>query len=286
MKPTGATVSPVNALGNADRIIFSNNAERVDIENVTQASTQNNDTARTLEVTALEPLFLAFTNSRKLPGEFALPETPTSGPAELIQPEPSKIVRKRLSVILGVSSSDRYSSAYRHFSSDEDSNSGYKPNNVSDNSYTTETRFAVVARSQNTRTFQQNSRPERRAFRNYPLTIAYFKGSRKETGIDSGYYPCLDTPYRLSFDENSKKWVVQALDISGTFNGGDLASLPPPGVFTVFRTKFDGCVCFESSSTSAACISVVVELHSCKAATDFLKDVRKLNAFKTKMVSR
>lgn len=245
MKPTGATVSPVNALGNADRIILPNNAEIVDLENDSQASTQNNDTARTLEVTALEPLFFAFTNSRKLPGEFALPETPTSGPAELIQPESSKRGRKRLSVTHGVSSSDRYSSADGHFSSDK-----------------------------------------RRAFRNYPLTIAYFRGLRKEIAIDSGDFRCLKTPYRLSFDENSEKWVVQALDISGTFKGGDLASLPPQGVFTVSRTKFDGSVCFESSSISATSKSVVVELHSCKAATDFLKDVRTLYAFKTKLVNR
>lgn len=68
MKPTGATVSPVNALENADRIILPNNAEIVDLENDSQASTQNNDTARTLEVTALEPLFFAFTNSRSFPG--------------------------------------------------------------------------------------------------------------------------------------------------------------------------------------------------------------------------
>ncbi|MCJ1262404.1 hypothetical protein MMC22_002274 [Lobaria immixta] len=208
-EPTGATVSPVNALENADRIILPNNAEIVDLENDSQASTQNNDTARTLE----------------LPGEFALPETPTSGPAELIQPESSKRGKKRLS-------------------------------------------------------------DKRRAFRNYPLTIAYFRGLRKETAIDSGHFPCLKSPYRLSFDENSEKLVVQALDISGTFKGGDLASLPPQGVFTVSRTKFDGSVCFESSSISATSISVVVELHSCKAATDFLKDVRTMYAFKTKLVSR
>lgn len=149
---------------------------------------------------------------------------------------------------LGVSSSDRYSSADGHFSSDK-----------------------------------------RRAFRSYP--IAYFMGSRKrgsreETGIDSSDFPCLGTPYRLSFDENSEKWVVQAPDNFESFDGGDLASLPPQGVFTVSRTKFDGRVRFESSSISATSISVVVELYSSNAATDFLKDVRTLYAFKTNLVSR
>lgn len=274
-------------------MLVSNNAEIADVENFAPAflnekdsilpssfetaphETQNTAAAQTLEVNPLETLAFDLTDSGKVSQKFALPMIPIPKPAEVRLSQPSENVRKRASVILEISSSDEASCSDGDSSSDADSSSSCKSETATTDPLP-RPRFAMIpAPSQKISSSQRSSGPRRQIFSEYFLKTVYIRGSKYISNPDG-------LKYGLHFDEQSKTWFVQEQATFGTFRYRILASLPPAWFFKVFRTKANGRVWFQSYSPST---DLRMELLSSKLAMEFLRHLRTLSLFTTRIAS-
>ena len=148
MKPPGVAGSPNGAVGNDNSMLVSNDAEKADVEKFAPAflneknsilpssletaphETQNTAAAQTLDDNPLETLTSDLTDSGKVSQKFALPKIPVPKPAEVRLSQPSENIRKRASVVIGISSSDEASCADGDSSSDAGSSYSYKSENA------------------------------------------------------------------------------------------------------------------------------------------------------------
>lgn len=293
MKLPGVTGSPNDAVGNDNSVLISNNAAIADVENFAPAlfneknsvlpsslktapqETQNIAAAQTLEVIPLETLTFDLTDSGKVSQKFAMPKIPIPKPAEVRLPQPSEKAGKKASVILGISSSDEASCSDGDSSSDEGSSSSCKSENATNDSLP-RPRFAMIpALRQKINSSQRSSGPRRQIFSEYFLKTVYIRGSKYISNPDG-------LKYSIRFDEQSKTWFVQEQANYGTFNCRILAALPPAWFFKVFRTKASGRVWFQSYNPST---DIRMELLSSKLAMDFLRNLRTLSVFTTRVAS-
>lgn len=263
MKPPGVTGSPNDAVGNDNSVLVSNNAEIADVEKFAQAlfNEKNSVLPSSLE--------------RKVSQKFALPKIPIPKPAEVRLPQPSEKAGKKASVILGISSSDEASCSDGDSSSDEGSSSSCKSENATNDSLP-RPRFAMTpALSQKINSSQRSFGPRRQIISEYFLKTVYIRGSKYISNPDG-------LKYSIRFDEQSKTWFVQEQATFGTFNCRILAALPPTWFFKVFRTKASGRVWFQSYNPST---DIRMELLSSKLAMDFLRNLRTLSVFTTRIAS-
>ncbi|MCJ1463368.1 hypothetical protein MMC07_001975 [Pseudocyphellaria aurata] len=242
------------------------NIQRVDVENIAQASSSLNDSD-----TALLDFDNRLANARKLSGGLAIPESSIPKPAEVWQRQSLGENRGIISVPLGVSSSGDDSNFDRASTIDEDSGSDYKSEDVTDDSPTNSHLLMIPALNPNLKRSGPRSSTRGRILLQYSLKSVHLEGSRYKSLVDSLHYS-------INFDEKSEKWFVQEVDVSKSTRCRDLVYLPPALPFRVFRTKANGRILFRSHTIH---MEVGIELFSSEYAVDLLRHIRHSRVFHT-----